>query len=118
MGNSAVPQISTGPRVLGVHAPVGRIDVVRAPAGDHACSELLHTEPARTIEPLERHHSIDGVRHIRRRAEPGVVVEVGGDRHRRWVAARGIAGQADLYMLHFADAAVANQLAGAVELLP
>ena len=41
LGNSALPQTSTGPGMLHVHAPMGGVDMVRAPAGDHARAELL-----------------------------------------------------------------------------
>ncbi len=40
-GIRRLPQISTGPVMLHVHAPMGGVDMVRAPAGDHAGAELL-----------------------------------------------------------------------------
>ena len=107
-----------GAGVLGVHTPVGGVDVVCSPAGDHAGAELLHAEPAGTVEAVEGHDAVEGVGDFGGRAEPCVVVEVGGDGHGGGVAACGVSGEADLDMFDLADAAVADEFAGAVELLP
>src|SRR5262249_12365963 len=40
------------PGKLGVHGPVGDVDMVRAPARDHPGAELLEAEPTRTAIPF------------------------------------------------------------------
>ena len=68
VGNSAVPQISTGP-VYSVSMPqCARVDVVRAPAGDHAGAELLAAQPAGTVVAVLRVDAVLGVEDVRRRA--------------------------------------------------
>ncbi len=51
---------------LGVHAPVRGVDMMRAPAGDHACAELLHAQPSGAVESFLGHDAIDGVGHFGR----------------------------------------------------
>ena len=46
-GTRASPRDLDRPRVLGVHRPVGAVDVVRAPAGDHAAPNCSQPQPAR-----------------------------------------------------------------------
>jgi Cu(I)/Ag(I) efflux system membrane protein CusA/SilA len=72
-----------GPCVFGIHRPVRAVDVVRAPPRDHARAKLLAPQPARTTVPVLRMHAIFGVEHVRRRAEPHLIVEVGRHGHRR-----------------------------------
>src|SRR5437879_386691 len=89
-----------------------------APAGDHAGAELLNAEPSGAAEIFYGHDAVDGVGYHRSRAEPGIVLEACGNGHRSGIAAGGISRQSDFDMLDLADAAVANEFAGAIELLP
>ena len=46
-------------------APLRDVDVVRAPAGDHAGAELLHAEPSGAAEIFCWHDAVDGVGDLR-----------------------------------------------------
>src|SRR5581483_5189753 len=111
-----VPPYLDGPGVLGVHAPVRAVDVVRAPSGDHARAELAAAQPAGAIISLLRMYTVDGVVDIWRLAQPHLVVEPLGRGLRRLVSACGITGKADLHALQVADTAVAHQLGRITEL--
>ena len=104
------------PRVLGVHRPVRGVEVVRAPARDHAGTELLAAQPARAVVALLGVDALLGVVDVRRRAEPRLVIQVLRHRHLRLVVARRVAGQADVHRLQLADAAVADELGRVAEL--
>src|ERR1017187_4622895 len=106
------------PGKLRVHAPVGRVYMVRSPARDHAGAELLAAQPSRPLEPLLRMHANFRVVHQRRAAQPGIVVQVRRHRHFRGLRSRGIARQTYLHVLHFPYASVSHQLASPVKLLP
>ena len=96
--------------VLGVHAPVGAVDVMRAPTSDHACAELAAAQPAGTAIALGWMDSIEGVVDVWSFAKPHLVVEAIGDRHGGLVAAGRVAGEADFNAFQRADAAVADEL--------
>jgi hypothetical protein len=105
--------------VLRIHAPVCRVHVVGAPAGDHAGRELLATQPAGSgIDAVLRVHPVFRVRHERRGAEPPVIIEVRWHRLRFGDTARRIAWQPHLDRPQVADASVPNGLAGSLELRP
>jgi hypothetical protein len=88
---------------------VRAIDVVRAPAGDHAGTKLAAAEPPGAIVSFLRVNAIDRVVDVRSFAEPHFVVEPVRRGRGSLVAARGIAGQADFNALQVADASVAHQ---------
>src|ERR1035441_3846805 len=61
-------------------------------------------------------YTVLGVGHLRRAAQPCLVVQVGRDRHLFRVAAGRVHGQPDLDGMQLAEASVADQLAGDAEL--
>ena len=103
---------------LGVHAPVRGVEVVRAPAGDHAEAVGLVAQPAGPVGLVGlRVDAGLGVIGLLGRAEPHVVVEVGGHGLLGGVGLRGVGGQADLDALEPADTPAADKLARLAELL-
>src|ERR1044072_2842903 len=95
--------------VLGIHAPVRAINVMRAPTRDHSCSKLFAAQPARTIEVSLRMHALFRAVNIGSRTQPHVVVQIFGNGHFRLIVTGRIPGQSNLYRLQLSDAAVANQ---------
>src|ERR1035438_3602886 len=61
-------------------------------------------------------YTVLGVGHLRRAAQPCLVVQVGRDRHLFRVAAGRVHGQTDLDGMQLAEASIADQLAGDAEL--
>ena len=93
------------------------VQVVRAPAGDHAEGVGFNAQPAGPVGyAVLGVHAILGVRRLRCAAEPRLVVQIGGDQHFLLAATGRVNGQADLDGVQLADASVADQLAGNAEL--
>ena len=104
--------------IFGVHGPVGGIQVVGAPAGDHPGPELFAAEPARAGEVVLRVHPFLGIVDHGRGAEPVIVIQVCRHRHGRLFVPRGIPREPDLDLFQLPYAAVSHELAGPVELGP
>ncbi len=111
-----MPEDLDGAGVLGPHRPVGAVEVVGAPAGDHPGPELLAAQPARPVVALLRVDALLGVVDVRRRAEPRLVVQVLRHRHLGLLVARGVAGEADRHRLQLPDPPVAHELRRVAEL--
>ena len=92
--------------------------MVRAPARNHPGAKLFHPQPARPVESAGRHRPVQRVVHLRRRAQPGIVLEACRHRHLLRITSCRITRQADLHPLHLADPPVAYQLARPGKLLP
>src|SRR4051812_18575321 len=100
--------------MLHSHSPVGNVDVMRAPAGDHSCTELFAAQPTWPVVALFkvagnlRVHSILRVVNQRSRAQPHFIIEIRGDRLFLLVSTGGVAGKANLDRLDLADVSVSN----------
>src|SRR5258708_22437475 len=124
-GELATPFDPAGPRMLQIHAPVRRVEMMGAPPGDHAEAIGVVAKPAGPRVHvgisggvrLLRVHPLLGVIDLRRRPDPHVVVQVRRDGLRRIVRCRGIGGQADLHATQCANASAGNEFPPLPELL-
>ena len=104
------------PGVLGAHAPVGDVEMVAAPAGDHAGAVVGNTEPTRPgADAVLGVHACLGIRGPGSRSEPHLVVQVLRHRHLRHRAATRVRAEPDLDRVEFPDPAVPDQFAGLSE---
>jgi hypothetical protein len=108
---------AAGAAVFDVERPVQNIVVVGAPAGDHAEAVGVVAEPAGAVVDVGRVDALFGVGDERRGAEPAVVVELGRDGLGGLIGRGRVDGQTDLDGADTAEAAAADEFAGAAELL-
>ena len=96
------------PRVIHSKSPLRDVKVVRAPVPVLARTVFPEAPPAAAHITLHA-DGVEGL--VRRWAEPAVVVEPFGDWLFRKQVRRGEFAQIDLHLMHFADPAVADDLA-------
>jgi len=84
-----------GAGIFGIHSPMGGIDVVCPPAGDHPAAVGITAQPSRPIITILRMHPLFSIIHIRRGAQPHIVVQIGRNRHLRLLSAARVRRQAD-----------------------
>src|SRR5690606_40814817 len=101
---------------LRTHTPMSGVDVVCSPAGDHSGAKLFATQPAWPAVAILRVDTFLSVIDVGRGAEPHVVVQIRWNWHLRFFVARRVARKSDIYLLEFADAAIAHKFGGVAEL--
>src|SRR5690606_38214546 len=103
--------------ILRSHAPVGNVNMVDAPSGDHAGAELLASQPSRAGKYVcLGMYPVKGVINPGSGTQPHFVVQVFGNGHFLRIPAGRIARQPYLYGVKLPDTTVAYQLTGFFEL--
>src|SRR5579859_2320241 len=105
------------------HSPMGRIDMMSTPSGDHPGSKLFTSQPPRPACNTFRTcilcmHPIFRIINFRSSTQPRIVVQTCRDRHLDLIAAAGVTWQPDFYCLQFSDPSISNQLTNSFELRP